>query len=254
MGDYSVPDNDAADITVSSGNYTAASNDTVTLLPQRESSVSDEVTATTVLPAPASVTGSYSQSSEDITITWTKTDDSTDGSVTIQRRTDSTNDWQTRATGLSPTTTSYTDTNIPDVQDIEYRVRRLTDHETASTTTTVGLPPNPATLNDYQFNRDATVTLTWQDNSGGTASVDVYRASQPSENISDYTKVASLTAGTVSHDISYTGEDSVYVRVVAINDVGATVSNMLAFQPQATVQTTTDTTRIASANGPFQIT
>lgn len=65
-----------------------------------------------------------------IEITWTNNDDSSDGGISIDRSSDSGSTWTTIASGLSVSTTSYTD-NPSGSDSYRYRVIRDTAHTTA---------------------------------------------------------------------------------------------------------------------------
>jgi len=99
-----------------------------------ESGLSNEVNATTVLPAASNVSAS-TNSNGNIDVTWTNNDDSTDGGIDVERSTDSFSTANTVVTGLSPSTTSYTDTTVSDGKTYEYRIERNTDHATATSAT-----------------------------------------------------------------------------------------------------------------------
>ena len=93
-----------------------------------ESDLSNEADSTTVLPLPDSLSLDDSVSGE-LTISWTKNDDSSDGSFEVDRAPLVGTNWSTIATGISPTTTSYTDTTISDETEYKYRVARDTGHK-----------------------------------------------------------------------------------------------------------------------------
>jgi len=58
-----------------------------------ESNISNEATSVTVLPAPSSVSASYDSANDEVNISWTKADDSSDGSYTVQRSEDGGSTW-----------------------------------------------------------------------------------------------------------------------------------------------------------------
>lgn len=99
--------------------------------------LSAEVTATTELPAASGVSASASSGSQ-IVVSWTVNDDSPDGGIDVERSTDGFSTATTVASGLSPTTSSYTDPSPPLNTAVEYRIERNTDHATA---TSGGSPP-----------------------------------------------------------------------------------------------------------------
>lgn len=99
-----------------------------------DSDPSNEVNETTVLPAP-SIGGPSVDSSDNVVVPWTNNDDSPDGGIDVERSSDGGSTWTDVATGLSPFTTSYTDTSVSEGETYQYRVERNTDHATATSGT-----------------------------------------------------------------------------------------------------------------------
>lgn len=95
-----------------------------------ESAPSTQVAVTSTLPA--GTIGTVSESSGDIDVPWTKADDSTDGDWDVERSTDGGSSWNTITSGLSPSTTSYTDTTAQRGTTYVYRVERNTNHAEAT--------------------------------------------------------------------------------------------------------------------------
>lgn len=85
-------------------------------------------TFTTDLPEPSEL---LLDPVSDLTLTWATNDNSPDGGIDVERSTDGFATVTTIASGLSPSTTTHTDTP-PDNTDYEYRVVRYTDHVTAT--------------------------------------------------------------------------------------------------------------------------
>lgn len=98
-----------------------------------ESDLSSEVNATT--PLPASLIDSVSATSDSVTVSWTVGDNSTDGTIDVERSTDGFSTVTTVASGLSTSTTSYTDSTVSQGETYAYRVERNTDHATATSGT-----------------------------------------------------------------------------------------------------------------------
>lgn len=95
-----------------------------------ESDLSNEVNATTTLPAATGLSASVS--SGEVTLSWTNNDDSSDGSIDVERSQDGFNTITTVASVLSPSRTSYTDTSVSSGDSYDYRIERNTDHATAN--------------------------------------------------------------------------------------------------------------------------
>lgn len=114
-----------------------------------ESDLSSEVQATTVLPAATGLSGA--ESNGDVELSWTNNDDSSDGGIDVERSTDGFSTANTVASGLAPTTTSYTDTTVSEGTAYEYRVERNTDHATidslSSEVSVLAPPTAPSNLN-----------------------------------------------------------------------------------------------------------
>lgn len=95
-----------------------------------ESDLSNEVNATTVLPATSGVSATTSDG--DVDVSWSNNDDTSDGGIDVERSTDGFSTVTTVASGLSSSRTSYTDTSVSSGETYEYRVERNTDHATAT--------------------------------------------------------------------------------------------------------------------------
>lgn len=94
-----------------------------------------------------------------VSISWTNNDNSPDGGIDIERSTDSFATVNTVASGLSSTTTSYTDSTVSTNTIYEYRVERNTDHATA-TSTTVSSVVDSATRSSANANGSVTDSTT----------------------------------------------------------------------------------------------
>jgi hypothetical protein len=100
-------------------------------MPTYESELSAEVDAKTPLPAPVDVTPTNTASGADVA--WDLPDNSPDGIVTIERSDDGGDTFSVITTGLSPSTESYSDSNVPAGEPVFYRIVRSTDHATSRT-------------------------------------------------------------------------------------------------------------------------
>jgi hypothetical protein len=132
-----------------------------------ESDLSSEVNATTVLPAPSNVSGSFSSGS--ISISWTNNDDSSDGGIDVERSSDGGSTWSDVTTGLAPSTTSYDDLSITSGESYQYRIERNTDHATATSSPSGTI---------QTLNQIGTARI---DNAGTTLNVPVYSTDTVSE-------------------------------------------------------------------------
>jgi hypothetical protein len=95
---------------------------------KEESSLSDEISATTVLPRPSNL--SETKNNGEIDLSWTNNDNSANGGIDVERSTDGST-WSTIASGLSTSTNSYTDTSVSGGTSYNYRIERNTNHATA---------------------------------------------------------------------------------------------------------------------------
>lgn len=107
-----------------------------------ESDLSNEADATTTLPSASDVTLDDSNEGE-ITVSWTRNDDSPDGEWEVYRSTDGSLG-TVISDGLSPTTTSITDTGLNDGERYWYTVRRITDHASADSSQAAATTVLPA--------------------------------------------------------------------------------------------------------------
>lgn len=111
-----------------------------------ESDVSNEANATTALPTPT-LDSLDAATENEITVSWTKTDDSSNGSWSVDVSTDGGSSWSTVVSGLGPTITSYTHTGLLDGEQYTYRVTRNTDHASKTTGTMAATTILPAPTN-----------------------------------------------------------------------------------------------------------
>jgi hypothetical protein len=100
-----------------------------------ESDLSTEVSATTELPSPSGLSASSPDGQTEIDLSWTVNDNSSDGTIDVERSSDGGSTWANVTTGLSPSTNSYTDTSVSTGTTYKYRIERNTDHATATSET-----------------------------------------------------------------------------------------------------------------------
>jgi len=108
-----------------------------------ESSLSSEVSAITILPAPSNLTATVNAGSVDLS--WTNNDDSVDGNIIIQRSSDSGSTYTDAAT-IAYDATSYSETPPSGQPTYDYRVKRQTDHASTISNTvsvTFAITDNP---------------------------------------------------------------------------------------------------------------
>jgi hypothetical protein len=98
-----------------------------------ESVLSSEVAPTTVLPAASNLSATANNSNIDLS--WSNNDDSPDGGIDVERSTDGFLTVTTVVSGLSTSTTSYTDSSVSQGETYAYRIERNTDHATATSGT-----------------------------------------------------------------------------------------------------------------------
>ncbi len=114
-----------------------------------ESNISNEAASVTVLPAPSSLSTSYDSANDEVNISWTKTDDSSDGSYTVERSEDGGSSWTNVTTITDLSVTSATDT-APPVGSLNYRVLRSTAHTSVTSNTAETTIPTWTILIDGQ--------------------------------------------------------------------------------------------------------
>ncbi len=180
------------------------------------SPVSNEVNAVTSLPAPT--LDSLDAGTEgEITLSYTLSDNSTDGDVLIERSTDSGSTWSEVATITDLSQTAYTDTGLLDGERYTYRVTRRTDHTssqsgTLAATTILPAPSDVATSNVTATSVDASWTV---NANNGTQRVEYRRTSDSAWS----TDASGLATSTTSETVSGLLNGEAYdVRVVAVTD------------------------------------
>jgi len=183
-----------------------------------ESTLSSEVSAITILPAPTNVNANISGS--DVSVTWTNNDDSTDGYIDVEESLDGGNTFTTVGSNLNRTDTSYA-TPIPTGSSTaQYRVTRVTDHtSTTSVDTTVQLTP-PAPQNVASVYALDSIRITWDEVSNADA-YKIYRSGTSGTTIGDYTFVTSVNAPADAYDDTGAASGiAQYYRISATNTVG----------------------------------
>jgi fibronectin type 3 domain-containing protein len=145
-----------------------------------ETDPSNEADAITVLPAP---TLSLDASVEDeITVSYTFTDDSGDGDLLLERSSDGGSTWTTAATVTTLSNGSYTDTGLNDGTTYTYRGTRNTDHASSVSGTPAATTILPAASGLSASDvRTTEVDLSWVVNAdSGTQSVEYKESSASS--------------------------------------------------------------------------
>jgi len=129
--------------------------------PGTPSQLTNEVDATTPLPAPTFGTLDAGTPRE-ITVPYTLEDNSTDGDVLIERSADGGATWTEIATVTDLSTTAYTDTGLLDGQEYTYRLTRRTDHAetTSATVSAITILPAPTNLTASAIG-DTSVEYAW---------------------------------------------------------------------------------------------
>ena len=158
-------------------------------------------------PAPSNLTASYNASTQNVALNWTSNGSSvSDYAIDVSTNGGST--WTTQTAGLSPTTTSFTDTNAPDLATAEYRVRAIyganssAPSNTATVTTTVLKAPTGLAV----AQSGASLVLTWTDATTTNSTVSIRR----STNGSSWTVLASVNHGVQTYTDSTVTEGGTY--------------------------------------------
>ena len=173
-----------------------------------------EVVQTTDLPAPSAVSLDTSVEDE-ISLSWTLNDNSTDGAVEVYRSTDGTLGTEITG-GLTPDATSYTDTAVVDGEQYYYTIRRTTGHAESDSSQQSGVTVLPAPTNlTVDAVTDTTVDLSWTDNhDNGQTRVEFKPAST-----STWQTFATLAIGAGSETITGLRNGEQYdARVVATTE------------------------------------
>ncbi|WP_371153052.1 fibronectin type III domain-containing protein [Halorubrum ejinorense] len=135
-----------------------------------DSQPTNEDSGTTTLPDPT-LDAIDDTVLRELTLEYTLPDNSTDGTMTIERSDDGGSTWSTIATVSDLALTLYTDAGLPDGEQYTYRLTRSTDHASAQsgTATAVTVLPAPTNL-AHPAVGDATVEYAWSatHNNGST--------------------------------------------------------------------------------------
>lgn len=185
-----------------------------------ESTVSNEASATTDVPAPSQPTlGNASAGS--VSISWTKSDDSSDGNTEIYRSTDGS--LGSVVATLAATDTTHTD-SVTEGEQYWYTVRRNTDHASADSpqASIVSTLPTPTNLSVDDVNLDG-FDISWTDNATDETN---YRVKV------DGNTVATLPVNTESYTITGLARGESYtVTVEAVGDDTASPAMINATMP-----------------------
>jgi len=145
--------------------------------------LSSEVTATTDLSAASSVSASVDSGPSDITVSWVNNDNSPDGGIDVERSKDNFSTVTTVASSLSVSSTSFTDTTASAGEEYQYRIKRNTDHVTATSgvvNIVTNLPPVSNVNIDTSSLSGFELSWTKQDSSSD-GSIEVYRSTTPGD-------------------------------------------------------------------------
>lgn len=166
----------------------------------------------TAPPAPTVTSGSGLN-----VVSWQSVNDTALGSVTLERSTDGGSSWSSVASGISPTTTTYDDTNVTSGTTYQYRLKRITSH-----TSVTSRPSDPMEYIGAPDGLSVSVSgsdlqVSWNSISAATG-YRVYRTTGPaSDPIGDYTHIASVTT-TDYTDTSVSAGTEYHYRVTAYKD------------------------------------
>jgi hypothetical protein len=178
-----------------------------------ESALSAETDATTALPQ-TNIDTVDNTTEDQLTLSWTKQDDSTDGDWSIYTsRTGDT--FSAAVTGLAPSTSSHTLTGLRDGERYWLILRRETDHRSSDSNTliTTTVLPAPSALSVDSVSSDAEVALSWADNA---EEEDAYRVQNQLADESTWSDLATLSPDTTSYTTDpIIATDPVSFRVVA---------------------------------------
>lgn len=150
----------------------------------------------------------------EVALSWTEPIDVT--SIDIYRAEapgDSPNDYTEIATGLSATTTSYTDTGLEDGEEYYYRVENVNDFDDRLSNEQSGVTPLPESTNLNGSFDGTDVTLTWTNNDNSPdGGIEIERST---DNGSTWTSIAtSLAVSTESYtDTTIQPGETVLYRV-----------------------------------------
>jgi len=171
-----------------------------------ETGPSNEVNATTPLLAPSAPTIDDSVEDE-LTLSWSNNDNSTDGDIVVYRSQDGT--LGTSVATLSPSTATYTDTGLEDGERYYYTVRRETDHATADgEADAVALLPAPGVTLDTSTEDEITIGYTVADDSP-EGTLTIYRSTDGTLG-TELTSTSTLTDGTYTDTGLVDGERYYY--------------------------------------------
>ena len=181
-----------------------------------DSQLTNEVDATTPLPAPA-LDAPNASTPREITIPYTLEDNSTDGDVLVERSADGGATWSEIATVTDLSATAYTDAGLLDGREYTYRLTRRTDHAetTSATVSAITILPAPTNLAPTTIG-DTSVGYAWDaTHNQGQTRVEFRRAGEGD----DWTTYETVSNGTEAATIDglLTGEQY-EGRVVAQTD------------------------------------
>lgn len=189
-----------------------------------DSSLSNEASGITNLPAPSDLTSSVS--GDDISLSWT--DNSDEYGFRIYRKYDGGS--YTQAADLAANTTSYTDSGLLDGEKYTHYVQGYTDYRTANSgtvSTTTNLPaPSDLSATVDTVNYDEFVDLSWVNNYTITdATTNVLRSTTSGTSSADYTVLTNQSNGVDSYTDNSVAEDNTYYfRVEAVTTDASALS------------------------------
>lgn len=192
-----------------------------------DSGVSNEDSATTVLSqngAPSLDTSTAGQ----IDLTWTKDDDSSDGTWDVERSTDGGSSWADVTTGLAVGTTSYTDSTVDDGTQYDYRLERNTDHATTHSSSAQATSKGPAATSVTATSKsEYDADVTWTDPSTDETKFQVLVSSDGGATYSN--RSGDLAADTTSFTDQYQDQTQIHIKVRTFYPDTQTDSSVITF-------------------------
>ena len=183
-------------------------------------------------PAPSNLTASYSASTQNVTLNWTRNGSSiTDYAVDVS--TDGGNTWTTQSAGISSSSSSYTDTTVPELAALQYRVRAVYGLNSSVPTNVVVVTSTvlkaPSGLSVSASGKSA--VLKWTDNTTTNSTVSIERSTDGT----NWAVLASVNHAVQTYTDSTLAEGGTYYFRIRNYDSAATPPTYSAYATASAV-------------------
>jgi len=205
----------------------------------------------TQLPAP--ILDTSSRNGLGAEISWTKEDNSTEGSFSILRSIDNGTTFNTIDTDIPISTSSYVDTPLVGGQTFIYKVVRDTGDATESSNSISVTTLTPPTQVSKSIQSESSITISWQYGTNTINGFKIYRSLENKSLLNSFTEIASVSASTSTYEATIPTSDIYYYKVSAFDATSESVSESVSSTGISDLSITNEPIKINESFGGYSI-